>query len=160
MVAELVRSVNVFTGTVLDSFEDGVAVRTDLGTLHVSGIRHEPSEVEVVIRPEHIRILGMDEPAPADDNVLAGTLLESTDYGALHSLAFHPDGAPSARVLEISVSDPLYKQLELRSLGRRRVLLPSHAIHVMDLPVEHERAGIGWIAEETTTTAGDQEPML
>ncbi|HLT18059.1 MAG TPA: ABC transporter ATP-binding protein [Thermomicrobiales bacterium] len=157
-VAELVRSVNVFPGTVLDSFEDGAAVQTDLGTLHVSGITHAPGEVEVVIRPEHIRILAEDEAAPADDNVLSGTLLDSTDYGALHSLTFHPDGAPSSRVLEISVSDPLFQQLELRKLGRRQVLLPSHAVHIMDVPTPAQPLEQRWLSEDAPL-AEDQEPL-
>ncbi len=151
-VAEIVRSVNVMRGSVLESFDDGIAVRTDIGTLHVAGMSHDPGEVEVVIRPEHIRILPEDEMAPGDENVLTGILLESTDYGALHSLAFQPDGSRRSTILEISVSDPLYRQLDLEALGRRRVLLPPHAVHVMDLSQETPDVTPEWIADDPLST--------
>jgi ABC-type Fe3+/spermidine/putrescine transport system ATPase subunit len=158
LVADLVRSVNVLPGTILEAFEDGLAVRTEVGTLHVSGIVRPPGEAEVVIRPEHIRVLGLQHHPPANDNVLWGTLLETTDYGALHALTFHPDGAPAGSILEISVSEPLFRELKLGALGRRRIVLPSHAIHIMD-PSLDVAAGTGWYAEEPVL-AEDQEPLV
>ncbi|MEZ4520106.1 MAG: ABC transporter ATP-binding protein [Thermomicrobiales bacterium] len=158
MVAELVRSVNVFPGNVLESFDDGVAVGTDMGTLHVSGVNHDIGAVEMVIRPEHIRILGEQDSAPSNDNALFGTVLETTDYGALHTLVFHPDGAPSSRVLEISVSEPLFRQLELKNRGRRTIVLPSHALHVMDMPEDEQPENDAWIPDEADQSES-QEPL-
>ncbi len=135
-VAELVRSVNVFPATILERFDDGVAVTTDLGTLHVAGPQPVSSHLEAVIRPEHIRMLGENESPSDSENILHGTILETTDFGALNTLVFQPDGAPSSRVLEISVSEPRFRQLELGTRGRRTVVLPAHALHLMELPQE------------------------
>ncbi|MFW6075041.1 MAG: ABC transporter ATP-binding protein [Chloroflexota bacterium] len=156
-VAELVRSVNVFPGEVIEAFDDGVAVETTLGTLHVLGVRAPLGPVEVVIRPEHIRILPVGEHLPRDDNVLTGELIDDTDYGPLHSLTFHPAGAGPGDVLEISVNDLAFRQLELDGLGERRVVLPARAVHIM-IPNEpgHERAE--WIDVEADT--GEDEVKL
>jgi len=151
-VAELVRSVNVFPATVLERYEDGVAVETELGTLHVAGLRPASTRLEAVIRPEHIRILGDNESPAAHENVLHGTILETIDYGALFTLAFQPDGAPSSRVLEISVSEPLFRQLELERRGRRAVVIPSHALHLMELPSEELSGEEEWIPNESEST--------
>lgn len=157
-VAELVRSVNVFPATILERFDDGVAVETDLGTLHVAGLRPTSNKMEAVIRPEHIRVLAEDESPSAGENVLHGTVLETTDYGALLTLVFHPDGAPSSKVLEISVSEPLFRQLELGKRGRRSVVLPSHALHLMELPHEESDRVEAWIPDESESSES-QEPI-
>jgi ABC-type Fe3+/spermidine/putrescine transport system ATPase subunit len=158
LVADLVRSVNVLPGAILETFDDGLAVRTEVGTLHVAGIVREPGEVEVVIRPEHIRILGPEDHPPANDNVLTGTLLETTDYGPLHALTFHPDGAPAGSILEISVSEPLFRELKLDRLGRRQAVLPSHAIHVMD-PTPDFGVQPEWF-DGSALEAQEQEPLV
>lgn len=133
-VAELVRSVNVFPGTVLEAFDDGAAaIETPIGTLQVIGSADRFGDVEVVIRPEHIRVLSEGEPPPEDDNVLSGHILEDNRYGPLHALTFHPEGAGPGDVLEISVSDLLYRQLGLGEQSRQRIVLPAQALHVMDL---------------------------
>ncbi|CAN5494861.1 hypothetical protein BH23CHL2_BH23CHL2_35360 [soil metagenome] len=157
IVADLVRSVNVFPATVIESFNGGLVVKTDFGTLHVAGLQREIGEAEAVIRPEHIRILAEDEHVPGEENVLYGTVLETTDYGALLTLVFHPDSAPSSRVLEITVSEPLYRQLDLESRGRRAIVLPAHALHVMDIPEDLYNRD-HWIPDETTTM-NNQEPL-
>lgn len=157
IVADLVRSVNVFPATVIESFENGLVVKTDFGTLHVAGLQREIGDAEVVIRPEHIRVLAEEEQVTGEENVLHGTVLETTDYGALLTLVFHPDLAPSSRVLEITVSEPLYRQLNLESRGRRAIVLPAHALHVMDIPTDAYN-GDHWIPEETDTT-DNQEPL-
>lgn len=157
IVADLVRSVNVFSGEVLESFEDGLIVETDLGTLHVAGMNHDVGPVEVVIRPEHIRVLADGDSKASNENTVHGTILETTDLGALYLLVFHPDGAPSSMVLEISVSEPLYRELKLEARGRRRVELPAHALHVMDVPREIQDID-AWIPDETRQVE-NQEPL-
>lgn len=157
-VAELVRSVNIFPATIIEWFDDGVAIETDIGTLQVAGLRPTASEMEAVIRPEHVRVLADDESPTAGENVLHGTVLEVTDYGALVTLVFHPDGAPSSQVLEISLSEPLFRQLDLARGGRRSIVLPSHALHLMELPEDVENAESSWIPEETEST-DSQEPI-
>lgn len=157
IVADLVRSVNVFSGEVLEEFQDGLIVETNLGMLHVAGVRHELGDVEVVIRPEHVRVLSESGSRTSNENVVHGTILETTDYGALYTLVFHPDGAPSSMVLEVSVSEPLYRELKLEARGHRAVELPAHALHVMDVPVELQTSD-DWIPDETRQVE-NQEPL-
>ncbi len=157
-VAELVRSVNIFPATVIERFDDGVAVRTELGTFHVAGLDPDATDMEAVIRPEHVRILAEDESPAAHENVIYGTVLETTDYGALFTLAFQPDGAPSSRVLEISVSEPRFRQLELASRGRRAAVLPPHALHLMDLPSDEIVVDDNWIPDRPEASES-QEPL-
>ena len=135
-VAELVRSVNLFPISVLETSDDGTVISSDFGTLHVAGMSPESTEMEAVIRPEHIRVLNDSDEMHSLDNVVTGTVLETTNYGALIALMFHPDGAPSARVLEISVSEPFFRQLALGPGERCSVVLPPHAVHLMELSVE------------------------
>lgn len=163
-VADLVRSVNVFPGTVLDVFYDGAAVETSIGTLQVLGIEPQAGPVDVVIRPEHIKILQAADPTPADENVLFGELLEHTDFGALHGLTFHPDGAAIDDLLEISVSDPVFREHRLAELGQRRIILPPRAIHLMPRTITPEEPA--WLEAEAMPdiltfdpNQNDQKPL-
>lgn len=156
-VADLVRSVNVLEGDVIETFDDGVAVETPIGILQVLGKRLPLGPVDVVIRPEHVRILPADEQYAHDDNVLTGELIDDTDYGPLHSLTFHPDGAGPADVLEISVNDLAFRELELEGLGKRRVVLPARAVHIM-IPNEPEQERLEWFDLESDT--GEDEVKL
>ena len=130
-VADLVRSVNVFSGTVIEAFSDGAVVETPIGTLHVVGSAAREGDVEVVIRPEHIRVLPLAERPPRDANVLRGLVIEDENLGPLHALTFLPNGARPGDVLEIAVSDLLHRELELHRPGERNVILPAHAVHLM-----------------------------
>lgn len=130
-VAELVRAVNVFPGTVLESSGDGVAVETPIGTLHVVGSNPYTGDVEVVIRPEHIRILPTGERPPRNDNVLRGLVIDDSDHGPLHILTFLPNGARPGNVLEIALSTLLHRELGLHRPGERLAVLPAHAVHLM-----------------------------
>ena len=157
-VAELVRSVNLFPVTILDVDDDGTTVTSDLGTLHVAELRPSLSEMEAVIRPEHIRVLVDHEEMRTLENVISGTVLESTSYDALVAMMFHPDGAPSSRVLEISVSEPFYRQLPLGPGERCSVVLPPHALHLMELPVEELVQEEDW-AHEGLDAEDNQEQL-
>ena len=147
VVADLVRSVNVFPATIIDTVDRGAIISSEFGPLHVRETDVDCGSVEFVIRPEHIRILADDEQPQGEDNLIHGTILESIDYGALHTLMFHPDSAPSSAMLEISVSEPLYRELDLREKGRRRVVLPPHALHLMAEDGEHS-SDSNWMPEE------------
>ncbi len=130
-VAELVRSVNIFPGEVVDQFYDGVAVETGIGTLQVLGAEQDLGPVQVVVRPEHIRIVALNESIPTDANVFVGEVLDHVDHGSLHSLTFHPDGAAIRDVLEVSVGDAEFQQRNLSELGTHKVILPPRAIHLI-----------------------------
>jgi ABC-type sulfate/molybdate transport systems ATPase subunit len=130
-VAELVRAVNVFPGSVIESFGDSAAVETPIGTLHVIGAGPLSGAVEVVIRPEHIRVLRADERPPHNDNVLRGLVIDDLDHGPLHILTFLPNGARPGDVLEIALSSLLHRELGLHRPGERLVVLPAHAVHLM-----------------------------
>jgi ABC-type Fe3+/spermidine/putrescine transport system ATPase subunit len=139
-VADLVRSVNVFRGTIIEAFSDGAVVETPIGMLHVVGSAVRHGDVEVVIRPEHIRILPLQEQPPRETNLLRGLVIDDDDLGPLHALTFLPNGARPGDVLEIAVSDLLYRELELQRPGERNVILPAHAVHLMSL--QPEMAGV------------------
>lgn len=130
-VAELVRAVNVFSGAVIEAYGDSVAVDTPIGTLHVIGASQLSGAVEVVIRPEHIRVLRADERPPINDNVLRGLVIDDLDHGPLHILTFLPNGARPGNVLEIALSSLLHRELGLHRPGERQVVLPAHAVHLM-----------------------------
>lgn len=154
--AELVRAVNIFPGKVIERFSDGAAVETPIGTLEVRGIDADLGPVEVVIRPEHIRILAEEDEPPVDDNLLDGEFIDETDYGPLHSLIFQPDGARDADVLEISVNDLVFRQQNLNELGRRRIVLPCRAVHLMT--PAHTNDDPGWL--ELDSNLHDNEAKL
>ena len=56
-VAEIVRSVNVIPGTVIAATGETIEVTTPLGILRVSDLSGIHGEVDVVVRPEHVRPL-------------------------------------------------------------------------------------------------------
>jgi putative spermidine/putrescine transport system ATP-binding protein len=79
-VADFVGESNILAGTLLDAN----TLRTKAGTtLQVHGRRAGGAshvDVEVLVRPENIRVLSPDEPA-TDDNVLDATVTELSFVG-------------------------------------------------------------------------------
>jgi ABC-type Fe3+/spermidine/putrescine transport system ATPase subunit len=132
VVADLVRSVNVFPGKILEEQANGGFVRTPLGTLQTSVQLHGRDEVEVVIRPEHIRVLRPGDSAPEDQNILTGEIVDVVQNGQLRTLRFKPDATEPGMLLEITVSDLLCGELGLDEPGSRTVVLPLQAIHLME----------------------------
>lgn len=132
LVADLVRAVNVFPATVVEQIDGGVIVDTALGSLEALHPWVSTASVEIVIRPEHIRLLAPAESATGETNVLTGDILDVTDYGDICSAIFRPRGVHPDAVLEISMSNLMYDQLGLDQREDRTVVLPGYAIHIMD----------------------------
>ncbi len=132
-VAEIVRSVNVIPGTVIASTGDSIDVTTPIGILKVSDLSGIHGEVDVVVRPEHVRPLERSESVSDDQatNVLHGVLTDDVQHGTIHALTFKPDDAYHDVELQIFVTDLAYQQLGLAADQHRSVELPPRALHLM-----------------------------
>lgn len=132
-VADIVRSVNVISGTVIASTGNTIEVTTPLGILRVSDLSGIHGDVDVVVRPEHVRpldrseIVGDEQPS----NVLHGVVTSDVRHGTIHALTFRPDDAYHDVELQIFVSDLAYQQLGLAVNQHRSVELPPRALHLM-----------------------------
>ena len=132
-VAEIVRSVNVIPGTVISASGDTIEVTTPLGILRVSDLSGIHGEVDVVVRPEHVRPLERTESVAEGQatNVLHGVLTDDVRHGTIHALTFKPDDAYQDVELQLFVSDLAYQQLGLAADQHRSVELPPRALHLM-----------------------------
>lgn len=131
-VARLVGSSNVIPGVISATWRDGLRIDTDLGPLRVAAAPagYGPGyAVDLVIRPDQVRILGPREPAPVDDNVIHGAVVDEFIQTAIHAITVLPDsGEPRLHIL---LTDLAYQQLELAADTRRALVLPATALHVM-----------------------------
>lgn len=132
-VAEIVRSVNVIPGTIITSTDSAIEVTTPLGILRVSDLSGIHGDVDVVVRPEHVRPLERTEAPSGDEptNILHGFITEEFRHGSIHALTFKPDDAYQDAELQIFVSDLAYQQLGLSADQHRSVELPPRALHLM-----------------------------
>jgi len=132
-VANIVRSVNVIPGTVISATGDTIEVTTPLGILRVSDLSGIHGEVDVVVRPEHVRPLERTESIASEQatNVLHGVLTDDVRHGTIHALTFKPDDAYQDVELQIFVSDLACQQLGLAADQHRSVELPPRALHLM-----------------------------
>jgi ABC-type sulfate/molybdate transport systems ATPase subunit len=132
-VAEIVRSVNVIPGTIIATPGDAIEVSTPLGILRVNDLSGIHGEVDVVVRPEHVRPLERSETASDVEvtNVLHGIITGDVRHGSIHALTFKPDDAYHDVELQIFVSDLAYQQLGLAADQHRSVELPPRALHLM-----------------------------
>jgi putrescine transport system ATP-binding protein len=132
-VAEIVRSVNVIPGTVIATTGDTIEVSTPLGILRVSDLSGIHGEVDVVVRPEHVRPLERTEANVEAEatNILHGILTDDVRHGTIHAMTFKPDDAYHDVELQLFVSDLAYQQLGLAADQHRSVELPPRALHLM-----------------------------
>ena len=132
-VADIVRSVNVIPGTVITAAGDTIEVTTPLGILRVSDLSGIHGEVDVVVRPEHVRPLERNETIAEGQvaNVLQGVITDDVRHGSIHALRFKPDDAYQDVELQMFVSDLAYQQLGLAADQHRSVELPPRALHLM-----------------------------
>lgn len=138
-VAELVQAVNVIPGKIV-SVEDGITnVWTALGILRVDEPSGTDGDVEVVVRPEHVRIKPIGEGSLDGLNVVRGRVTNETLHGSTHSLVFTPEYAANqertAESLHIYLDDLAYQRLGGPHLDACEIELPSRALHLM--PVAH-----------------------
>ncbi|HUG13905.1 MAG TPA: ABC transporter ATP-binding protein [Thermomicrobiales bacterium] len=134
-VADLIQSVNVIRGKIV-SVENGVTrVWTAFGILQIDEPSGSEVDVEVVVRPEHVR-LRMSRGDEADvTNVIRGRITDETLHGSTHSLIFAPhrsvetDDRPET--LQVYVDDLAYQRLGGAVRGECEIELPSQALHMM-----------------------------
>ncbi|UFJ62935.1 ABC transporter ATP-binding protein [Brevibacillus sedimenti] len=81
-VADFVGSSNIFKATVKESGEAGTVLQLVGDGIIRSAFSTNRSEVDVIIRPESIRLFADGTQADAGDNLLEGTILMSTYLGA------------------------------------------------------------------------------
>ncbi|WP_019122584.1 ABC transporter ATP-binding protein [Brevibacillus massiliensis] len=79
-VADFVGSSNIFTGTVKDSNDGQTIIAINEQQVLRSAYPTGKKDVEVIIRPESIRLYTEDQPT-TNDNILAGTVTMSTYLG-------------------------------------------------------------------------------
>jgi ABC-type sulfate/molybdate transport systems ATPase subunit len=142
-VAELVSAVNVIAGTVVRTDGTMSEVRTAFGLLIVAGPAGTDGEVDLVIRPENIRILEEQRDWRTLTNVVHGHAAETNRHGATYSVVFaaeHDDAwdGPTAD-LHIFLSSLAYQQLDLSARPSFSVELPPDLLHVMPRSLDVER---------------------
>ena len=131
-VARIVGSSNVISGIIGEAWRDGLEIETALGPLRATtapagfGAGYA---VDLVIRPDQVRLLGPHERAPDDDNIIDGEIIDEFIQNAIHALTIRHTG--SDYVLHVLVSDLAYQQLGLATHKRPALVLPRAALHVM-----------------------------
>lgn len=131
-VAELVRSVNVFEGTVV-RIDDGIAtIETTVGLVRMPLSASVGEKVDVVIRPEHVEVMSGD--AKDVENGMSGTIAEITPHGDVSSVTIRPTNDGDDVTIEAFVADDLVEAGGLSVGGRCVVSLPGRALHAMPTP--------------------------
>jgi ABC-type Fe3+/spermidine/putrescine transport system ATPase subunit len=139
-VAELVRAINVLPGEVVGVVEEFVDVQTPLGILRAVDIAGLDGAVDVVVRPEHVRVLPPSQGTDVEAaNVVVGQIVGDERHGSVHALLFSPEHAPDDPPLQILLTDLSYDQLALGLEQRRAVVVPPQAVHLM--PRESDESG-------------------
>jgi ABC-type Fe3+/spermidine/putrescine transport system ATPase subunit len=131
-VARLVGSSNIIPGVIGDTWQAGLAVDTALGPLRVASAPpgYGPGyAVDLVIRPDQLRILAAQAPTADDDNIIHGTIVDEFTQNAVHALTIQPDAGDM--LLHALVDDLAYQQLGLAAQQRRALALPPSALHVV-----------------------------
>lgn len=131
-VAELVRSVNVFEGTVV-GMDDGTAtIETTVGVVRMPLSASVGEKVDVVVRPEHVEMARGD--ADGVENGVAGTIAEIVPYGEVSSVIIRPTDAPIDVTIEAFVANDLIATGGFSVGSRCVVSLPARALHAMPTP--------------------------
>ena len=133
-VARLVGATNVVPGSVVESAGGWVTAETPIGQLRFPGENPWGHELDIVLRPELLRIVGMSNPnarPPAGGTVFAATIVDELRHGAEHVLYVQPDESRSQEALEVRVTDLSYQQNGLAGQRRCWLVLPDDAIHAM-----------------------------
>jgi len=135
-VAEIVRSVNVLAGHLLD--DDDVHdsgpdhrhgfVRTTLGVLRYEGQRPVNPGVDVTFRPEQVVLI--DE-GDRRENALSGQISSATPHGSYYGIVLVPHEPPGAEELHIFVSEHVYRERGLAVGSNCTVVVLPNAIHLM-----------------------------
>jgi ABC-type sulfate/molybdate transport systems ATPase subunit len=137
-VVELTRSVNIFRGSIMSGDGPTYIIETPIGTLHVANADVRGGDIDIVVRPEHIRLLDADADPNDSPNVIRGRFVEESLRGATHVLVFEPDRPADTddrddRVppVHVHVSSLAYQQLGLSMDEQRCIEIPPHSIRVM-----------------------------
>lgn len=133
-VARLVGATNVVPGSVVESAGGWVTAETPIGQLRFPGENPWGHELDIVLRPELLRIVGMSGPKarpPAGGTVFAATIVDELRHGAEHVLYVQPDESRAEDALEVRLSDLSYQQYGLAGQSRCWLVLPDEAIHAM-----------------------------
>lgn len=133
-VARLLGATNVVPGSVVESVGGWVTAETPIGELHFPGENPWGHELDIVLRPELLRVVAMRGASSRPDvagTVLPATIVDELRHGAEHVLSVRPDGAREEDVIEVRVSDLHYQQHDLGRHRRCWLILPGEAIHAM-----------------------------
>lgn len=144
-VADLVQSVNVIPGKIV-SVDTGVTcVWTAFGILRIDEPSGTDGDVEVVVRPEHIRLRPAGEGRTDVSNIIRGRITDQALHGSTHSLVFTPaqdaDTGAEVGTLQIYVDDLAYQRLGSAVHSECEVELPARALHVMPAPIADPNGG-------------------
>jgi ABC-type Fe3+/spermidine/putrescine transport system ATPase subunit len=140
--AEVVGAVNIVPGEVVREQDGRVEVHTALSRLTVADTSGVRGHVDVVVRPEHIRVFSASADSGEPVNQMSGVVTSCARLGALHVLAFEPDGAPQGTQLQITLSDLAFQQAGIAAGQRCVIALPADHIHLMRRPPTFEEFGV------------------
>lgn len=114
-VAEFIGESNLISGRVVGN--NRMLIAGDLSIAVPGGARSEGSELLVMIRPEKVRVAGIDETPPDGDNMLSGEIATSSFIGGTTRIAVQTENGLNITAKMISV------RAELRHAPRARVRL-------------------------------------
>ena len=130
-VAELVRSVNVIPGEISSVTATSINVTTALGTLQVEGYGREGELVDLVIRPEHVRIVETSADNPPSENVLDLKVSGQDRHGDVITLTLSAIDDAVDQTVQIFLSEASFRDLGETGNRTLHVHLPSRALHAM-----------------------------
>jgi len=125
-VAELVQARNLLAGVAVRE-HDGTSVETSVGQLRSGAVRPD-GLVDVVIRPDLMRLLARDEFGDGVGTELAGDVIDLIDYGTRATAVL----AVGAGRLEVGVPRGDVTRLRIGPGARVRVFVPETAVHLVD----------------------------
>jgi len=134
-VARLVGATNVVPASVIESVDGWVTAETPIGELRFPGENPWGHELDIVLRPELLKIVGMSagnrNNPPSEGVVIPATIVDELRHGADHVLYVRPDDSRTEETLEVRLTDLLYQQQGLAGQRRCWLVLPDEAIHAM-----------------------------
>lgn len=130
--AQLIGSSNVIPGVLGLPGPDGLVVETALGSLRAASAPagFGPGyAVELVIRPDRVRVLASDATPPPGVNVIHGAVVDEFAQQGTHALTIMPHDSDTA--LHVLVSADEYQRLRLGPGQQRALTIAPQELHVI-----------------------------
>ncbi|HQZ89473.1 MAG TPA: ABC transporter ATP-binding protein [Thermomicrobiales bacterium] len=130
-VAELVRSVNVFEGTIARVVDGIATVDTVAGMIRTPRMASVGERVDLVIRPEHVELVS--HPKDAAENIIAGEVVEISPHGQVSAVTIRVSAHRVDTTIQAYIANDVVQSSGIVVGGRCLFSLPARAIHTMPI---------------------------